>query len=268
MRWNLSSRARDLSKADAVILSIPKSGRTWVRTFLSSYFAAKSGCEFSINLTNQRARGVPRLVYSHDRFENRTKGSFWDRLRGKYLVPNEQVRNAPLVILVRDPRDAFVSYFVQQTRRNPAAPASIRGKSADDLLSHRRYGIAAMVATLNQWMREFGHRSDFHLVRYEDLRRDGKKSFRDLLLAIGEKEINAAAFEGALHFAEFDNMQQLEARGAFGDKILAPRDAGDPESFKVRKGKVGGFGDYLSPEGQRLATESCAQLDSRFGYGT
>src|SRR3984893_765141 len=34
MRWNFSSRARELSGGDAIVISVPKSGRTWVRTFL------------------------------------------------------------------------------------------------------------------------------------------------------------------------------------------------------------------------------------------
>jgi hypothetical protein len=32
LRWNFSSRARELSRGDVVGVSIPKSGRTWVRT--------------------------------------------------------------------------------------------------------------------------------------------------------------------------------------------------------------------------------------------
>jgi hypothetical protein len=36
MRWNFSTR--DLSGGDAIVISIPKSGRTWARTFLDAYF--------------------------------------------------------------------------------------------------------------------------------------------------------------------------------------------------------------------------------------
>ena len=32
LRWNFSNRARELSGGDVVGVSIPKSGRTWVRT--------------------------------------------------------------------------------------------------------------------------------------------------------------------------------------------------------------------------------------------
>ena len=59
-------------------------------------------------------------------------------------------------------------------------------------------------------------------------------------------------------------MRKLEGAGAFDSKILRAGDARDPESFKVRRGKTGGFEDYLSPNEQKYATEA---MDARFGYG-
>jgi hypothetical protein len=47
-RWNVSSRARELSGGDVIILSIPKSGRTWVRTFLCAYFCERNGHLFTL----------------------------------------------------------------------------------------------------------------------------------------------------------------------------------------------------------------------------
>lgn len=41
MRWNLSSRARELSGGDAIVILVPKSGRTWVRVFLCTYFCRR-----------------------------------------------------------------------------------------------------------------------------------------------------------------------------------------------------------------------------------
>jgi hypothetical protein len=61
-------------------------------------------------------------------------------------------------------------------------------------------------------------------------------------------------------------MQQLEAVGGFGSKILQPRDREDRETFKVRQGKVGGFREYLSPQDQNYAAQVCAALNPRFGY--
>ena len=45
-RWtrrNFSSRAGELSEGDAIILSVPKSGRTWLRAFLCAYFCKRFG---------------------------------------------------------------------------------------------------------------------------------------------------------------------------------------------------------------------------------
>jgi hypothetical protein len=266
MRWNFSSRGRELSGGDAVLISIPKSGRTWVRTFLNAYFSYKLGRQFSLDLTDRGDAGVPRIIYSHDRFEHRTKGNAWDRSRGKYLIPRRTLRRKPIVLLARDPRDAFVSYFIQLTRRNPATPNEIREMSIDTFLRHPRFGIAVMVEILNGWIMEFGDRSDFAIVRYENLRAEPARQFHELLRAIGEKQIDEAVFGPAIDFSDFRNMQKLEAAGEFGSKILRPRDREDPESFKVRQGKVGGFRDYLSGESQRYAGEICDRLDPRFGY--
>jgi Sulfotransferase domain len=266
MRWNLSSRARELSGGDAVLISIPKSGRTWIRTFLNAYFSYKLGRQFSLDLTDRGDAGVPRIIYSHDRFEHRTKGNAWDRLRRKYLIPRRALRKRPIVLLARDPRDSFVSYGVQLTRRNPATPNEIKEMSIDALLRHPRFGIAAMVEVMNSWITEFGDRSDFTIVRYEDLRAEPARLFHELLRAIGEKQIDETVFGPAIDFSDFRNMQKLEAAGEFGSKILQPRDREDPESFKVRQGKVGGFRDYLSAESQSYAGQVCAELDPRFGY--
>src|SRR5207244_9042300 len=149
MRWNLSSRRRELSGGDATLTSIPKSGRTWIRTFLNAYFSYKLGRQFSLDLTDRGEAGVPRIIYSHDRFEHRTKGNAWDRLRGKYLIPRRALRKRPIAMLTRDPRDAFVSYFIQLTRRNPATPKEIKEMSVDTLLRHPRLVIATMVEVMN-----------------------------------------------------------------------------------------------------------------------
>jgi hypothetical protein len=266
MRWNLSSRSRELSGGDAILISIPKSGRTWVRTFLNAYFSYKLGRQFSLDLTDRGDAGVPRLIYSHDRFEHLTKGNGWDRLRRKYLIPRRALRKRPIVLLSRDPRDAFVSYFIQLTRRNPTTPAEIKEMPIDAFLRHPRFGIAVMVEVMNGWIREFGDRSDFTLVRYEDLREEPARLFHELLRAIGEKQIDETVFGPAMDFSDFRNMRKREAAGEFGSKILQPRDREDPESFKVRQGKVGGFRDYLPEDSQIFAGRVCARLHPRFGY--
>ncbi|MFL6537185.1 MAG: sulfotransferase domain-containing protein, partial [Chthoniobacterales bacterium] len=141
LRWNFSSRARELSGADVLVISIPKSGRTWLRAFLCAYFCKKTGHHFTLEAERYGDPQIPRIVYSHDIFEQRTKARWWDKLRGKYLVPASELRRARVILLARDPRDAFVSLHAQLTRRTRETDESLKGKAITELLRDPDYGI-------------------------------------------------------------------------------------------------------------------------------
>jgi Sulfotransferase domain len=265
-RRNFSSRARELSGGEAIILSVPKSGRTWLRAFLCAYFCKRFGLEFTLRPDRYDEHRIPRLVFSHDLFEHRTKGDGWDRLRGKYLIPRRELDRAKIILLTRDPRDCFVSLYLQLTRRDPNAPLRLRQKTVSEMLCDRRFGVHAIINAMNDWINEFSGRDNFSLVRYEALRASPAECFRDLLAVLGEASTDPNIFQEALEFSRFENMQKLEAAGAFDSNILHPGDVRDPESFKVRRGKVGGYREYLSVEDQQYAATALAELDPRFGY--
>ena len=251
-----------------IILSVPKSGRTWLRAFLCAYFCKRFGLEFTLRPDRYDEQRIPRLIFSHDLFEHRTKGDRWDRFRGKYLVPRRELGRAKIILLARDPRDCFVSLYLQLTRRDPNASLKLRKKSVSEMLRDRRFGVRAIINAMNDWINEFSGRDNFTLVRYEALRSSPGEHFRDLLAVLGESAPDATIFQEALDFSRFDNMQKLEAAGAFDSNILHPGDVRDPESFKVRRGKVGGYREYLSLEDQKYAAEALMKLDPRFGYNS
>src|SRR5947207_4299842 len=242
-RWtrrNFSSRATQLSGGSAIIVSIPKSGRTWLRTFVCAYFCKRFGPRFTLRPERYLQPDIPRLIFSHDLFEHRTKGNLWDRLRGKYLVPRKELRKAKIILLVRDPRDCFVSLYLQLTRRDPNAAAEFEKKTVSDVLRDRRFGVRAIINSMNDWLREFSGRENFALLRYESLRASPAEHFRDLLTLLGETEPEMPIFHEALEFSRFENMQKLEAAGVFDSKILHPCDVRGPEWLQVRAGIVGG----------------------------
>src|SRR5205809_2596424 len=173
LRWtrrNFSSRASELSGGNAIVVSVPKSGRTWLRAFLCAYFCKRFGVEFTLRPERYRDSRIPRLIFSHDLFEHRTKGDLWDWLRGKYLVPRRELGRAKIILLTRDPRDCFVSLYLQITRRDPNAPLELRQKSVSEMLRDKRFGVRAIVQTMNDWMNEFSARENFTLIQYEALR--------------------------------------------------------------------------------------------------
>lgn len=252
---------------DAIVLSIPKSGRTWLRAFVCAYFCKRYGFEMTLEPERYGHPAIPRVIYSHDTFEQRTKAErLWDRLRGKYLIPRPELRRARVILLARDPRDAFVSLFVQTTRRVHENSDELKRKSTSELLRDRAFGIRSIVAVMNGWLAELGAQPNFTLFRYETLRENPERGFGEVLAALGETSPDEAAFAHALAFSDFGNMKKLEQQGAFESKILRAGDVRDPESFKVRRGKVGGYREYLSIEDQQYAAAALHQLDRRFGY--
>src|SRR4051794_3431596 len=259
-RMNLSSRAALLSGGDAFVVSIPKSGRTWVRAFLAAYFCARYEHPFTLEPEKYHDARIPRVIYTHDLFEHRTKGRWWDRVRGKYLIPPGELRRAKVLFLARDPRDAFVSHYVQLSRPSADAPEELKKITASEMLRDPLLGIAQIVQTMNDWLKEIGDRPNVTLVRYEDLKAAPTEQFRTVLNAIGEERISQTHFDHALQFSQFGNMKKLESADAFDSKILRNRDKQDPESANVRRGKVGGFTDYLTPADVEYANRAMAAL--------
>ena len=206
------------------------------------------------------------MIYTHDLFEERTKADRWDKLRGKYLIPQGERTRRPIILLARDPRDAFVSLHVQLTRRTLETPHALKNKSASELLRDPAFGIVSIVEVMNSWLAEWSGRRDFLLVGYETLRERPEESFAQVLCLLGEKTVEAAAFTHALEFSAFGNMKKLESEGAFESKILRATDTRDPESYKVRRGKVGGFTDYLSSADQLYAAGALKKLNQRYAY--
>src|SRR4029453_2031328 len=223
LRWtrrNFSSRAKLLSGGEVVVLSAPKSGRTWIRTFLCAYLCKRYGLEFTLQPGRYDHPGFPRVIFSPARFEHWTKGNRWDRFRGKYLVPRRELRKAKIILLVRDPRDCFVSLYLQMTRRDPSADAALKQKSFRELLRDKRFEIRGIVRAMNDWLDEFSGRKDFAIIRYEALRASPAEHFRDLLGVLGQTAPDMSIFQEALEFSRFENMQKLEAAGVFDSKIL------------------------------------------------
>ena len=263
-RWNVSRHAATFRAADSFVVSIQKSGRTWVRVFMAAYFAER-GFGFS-------RRAAPRQVYTHDLWEHETKGKPAERLRGKWLIPRADAARKPILLVARDPRDVMVSLFFHLQKRTRTY-----GGDLPALLRHPVYGVRRVVAIMNRWLREWDQLGHLHLFRYEDAREDPVGAFAGALRFLcPEAEPDAVALDRAVEIASFDNMRRLEAgdcrapgaaliAGLRGE-ALRPCDARDPDSYKVRRGKVGGYVDYLAAPDIEFLNRELEALDVRYGY--
>jgi len=59
----------------------------------------------------------------------------------------------------------------------------------------------------------------------------------------------------------FAKMREREANGFYKTGILRPGNPADPDSFKVRKGKVGGWREEMDDDTQAFSEEILARYD-------
>jgi hypothetical protein len=204
---------------------------------------------------------MPQFIFTHDLWEHLKTARFKDSIRGKHLVPLRAIDGKPILLLSRDPRDVIVSLFFQLSKRT----RQFRG-TLSDIIDDRRFGIHSIVEVMNAWLLEWGGRGNFKLLRYEDCRLNPRRAFEEMLRFFGFERIEQEAFDRGLRFSSFENMKSMEARGEFKTGILLPEDPSDPDSFKVRRGVVGGYKQYLNERDLLAIEQAMLSLDPRFGY--
>ena len=180
------------------------------------------------------------------------------------------------MLLARDPRDVAVSQFFQWKHRVKPTKVAInnyppRGSDIslfDFVMGDNGGGMKAVTDFLNLWAQESGKVQKFHLLRYEDLRKQPNEHLRGLLDFMNV-DATQAHVDAAVEYSSYENMKKMESKQQFrlaGGRMM-PRDKDNPNSYKVRKGKVGGYRDYFTDEEVAAIDARLAEtLDPMFGY--
>lgn len=271
-RWNFSRHAAKFREADAFVVSIQKSGRTWVRVFLTAYFSEWQKGNFSPASRPAAAAAMPVLCYTHDLWEHKAKERLGERLRGKWLIPKEDAEQKPILLVARDPRDVMVSLFFHLKKRAGTFQGDL-----PELLRHPVFGVNRVVTIMNRWLDEWNDHTRLHLLRYEDARRQPQETFAEAIrFLLPTVALDQEALERAVEISSFENMRRLEvgrqdAKGTelvagLNQEALRPTNVADPDSYKVRRGKVGGYSDYLDAQDIRYLSDAMTKLDARYGY--
>ena len=255
-----------LRHADAAVVSFGKSGRTWLRVMLTRYYQAKHKIDkmelIGFYNFHKHNKDIPRLFFTHDTYiddyvkTGPTKAHFYDR---------------NVVLLVRDPRDVAVSSYFQRKYRGNESKLALRDISIEDgpsMFEFVAFRVPLIIDFLNAWQAELKNLPQALVVRYEDLKTDPAAELAKILDFLGTPGSDEEVAD-AVSFADYENMKKLEASGGLGadDRRITPVDRDDPNTYKVRRAKVGGYRDYFTEEEVAAFDDLVAtRLAPEFGY--
>ena len=260
---------KKLERADWVLMSWGKSGRTWLRVMLSRAYQLKGGLPSDelLDFDNFRKRDgeLPAVFFTHNNYLRNYTGNWESKahFQGKRIV-----------LLVRDPRDVAVSQFFQwqfRMRPNKKFINDYPPHGADidvwDFVQDVNAGVPRIVDYFNGWARAMSELGDILVVRYEDMRAEPAAVLRRIFDFTGT-DISDTQIDEAVEFAAYENMKKMEQESHFkgSGARVKPGDKDNPQSFKVRKAKVGGYRDHFTDEQCELLEAMVAELDPMFGY--
>jgi hypothetical protein len=226
-----------MATMDAVI-SFPKSGRTWLRVMLDQY-------------------GVP-LDWTH-------AGAGHGNGRPISKLDTSTARKyRRILFLHRDPRDTAVSGYFQKLYRRDGYSGTM-----SEFLRDPRHGIEKIIRYNQMWLELAASRPQTMVERYENLRANPEVALAGIIAFFGA-DVDSERIHTVVQDNTFDRMQEKEKAGEYASvygRILSPADPDQPDSFKVRKGVVGGYVNELSDEDVAYCDAVVAELVGPGGLG-
>jgi len=265
-------------KAQLLLIAHPKCGNTWLKVMISRLYQVRHGFPDSlIHKTDEYTRKlpeVPRLAASNGCYS-------YEAAVGKLLEPDHrdaEMSQKAIVFLARHPCDIAVSWYHQFTKRQSKHKQELINAELDhpidrqtigmwDFVRNSEIGLLHLIAFLNGWQRRLADHPNTLVIRYEDLRSEPSETLRVVMATVGET-FSDEELKEAVDFGSFDHLRSLESQGHFKQGGLTLRNTEDPNSFKVRRAKVGGYVEDFSPEEVAVLDELVAKhLSPFFGFG-
>lgn len=224
----------ELPEPAVTLHSFPKCGRTWLRTLLAHYFNHR----FSLHVPVDMQTLFTIIPNDHGGLKGREHYQFAHIADMPLLLASHAVEaacNDGDILLLRSIPDVVVSDYFQQQKLGVKEGDMDRFIDADNgsLMRYCRY--------LNRWA-EQGAWKRMHLITYEGLHRDTSGELARLLKHLNIP-VESAYVEAAVNDSSFEQMRKAEKVAGHAGM---PKTGDNPEMMKVRKGKVGGYSDYLS----------------------
>ena len=229
------------------IASYPKSGNTWLRSFISSYYFSKKGkfnfsllmnilqfpsVKFTQKNLNSELEASNNWIYNQNQFfsgENihfiKTHNSL-NQYKGNSFTTNNLSLGA--IYIVRDPRNLITSMTHHYSLSYEQAYKKLIDENAS-LLEKSREGDYSNFSFLGSWSSHFKswkNCRDFKtlFVKYEDLENNKYDSFKKIVQFINslkqdKSSLNEKKFLNSINSTNFSNLRNKEEIEGFEESV-------------------------------------------------
>ncbi len=209
-----------------VMLSYPKSGRTWVRFMVDSYLCKV----FEMDCANvfdaeQQLKQVHPVEWTH------LSGAMIARLPYWAMGPwklDDAAKRVPWLVLVRNFQATLGSAYFQARDR-----IKVFEGSPSQFIRDPRYGVIKLVTFYNLFEELRPSLTQCQVFSYEQLTADPKPQLTRIIEVLSLR-VDELLIEQVIEDASFENMKRLSITPEYAGSVIAPTDPTRPETFKVR----------------------------------
>ena len=231
------------------IASYPKSGNTWVRALLSSYYFSKNG-EFNFNLlSNIDSFPSPRFFSQYDDLFSKPEetSKYWISQQNKINQKKEYIflkthsalcsvkgnnftdkkNSLGSIYIIRDPRNVISSlaHHYQMTKDEALKFMLDKNRAIVSRENNRYTGFQPLFSwefNVSSWVNN--KLFPVLIVRYEDLQKETFATFKNIVNFINEitkskKSLDNEKIKNCIKSTKFENMQKLEQEKGFAEAV-------------------------------------------------
>lgn len=226
---------------DIFVVGFPKSGHTWVQYLLAGLLCGVDATRCSDALV----QAIVPDIHANAGYRRYTQPMFFK----SHHLPRPDYRR--VIYLLRDGRDAMVSYFHFYNALFPAKDFPTLVRTTPDLPARWHEHVEAWLAN--------PHGAELLVIKYEDSLRDATAQLRRIC-TFAHIEADDALLARTSEAASFANMRQREKHLGLRSPLW-PKD----KAF-VRRGQAGSYRDEMPPEALALFLSEAEPTLRKMGY--
>lgn len=234
------------------IASYPKSGNTWVRSFLASYYFCKDGI-FDIEHLN-KIQDYPNKQFFEEKVKEGEIHKHWAKSQEKicaekkikFLKTHNSLIKAfgkdftlpkytlGVIYIIRDPRNVITSVKNHNDFKTYEEALKMMQNDNGVIADYKYLNNHAKTTIINSWRINYQSwlRNNFFrrlTIKYEDIISNPHQTFRDIIIFVNticrlNDNFDLKKFNNAVKTTSFKNLQNLELEGKFTENVYSIHD--------------------------------------------